>query len=138
LHKLSGRASRQCRAAPSPIKSPSLSSTTSPRDEDRLAGFAAELVDLKVDVILTYSSGLYAAKRATSTIPIVFGAAPDVVAMGIVASLAHPGGNITGLTFFYPELMAKRLELLKTVAPSMRRAGVLLPRDTWRWQACLR
>ena len=98
-------------------------------DEDRLAGFAAELVDLKVDVILTYSSGLYAAKRATSTIPIVFGAAPDVVAMGIVASLAHPGGNITGLTFFYPELMAKRLELLKTVAPSMRRAGVLLPRD---------
>jgi putative tryptophan/tyrosine transport system substrate-binding protein len=98
-------------------------------DQDRLAGLLAELVDLKVDVIATYATGVYAAKRATTTIPIVMAVAADVVAMGVVDSLAHPGGNITGSTFFYPELMAKRLELLKTVAPSMTRVGVLLPRS---------
>jgi len=94
--------------------------------EDRLARLATELVDLNVDVIVTYATGVYAAKRATATIPIVMETASDLVAMGVVASLAHPGGNITGLTFFYPELMAKRLELLKQVVPSMSRTGVLL------------
>jgi putative tryptophan/tyrosine transport system substrate-binding protein len=79
-----------------------------------------------VDVIVTYATGVYAAKRATATIPIVMETTGDLVAMGVVASLAHPGGNITGLTFFNPELMAKRLELLKQVVPSMSRAGVLL------------
>ena len=69
-----------------------------------------------------------AAKRATTTIPIVMAGAGDVVAMGIVASLAHPGGNATGTSNFSPELMAKRLELLKEVVPPMTRAGVLLVR----------
>jgi len=98
--------------------------------EDRLTRLATELVDLNVDVIVTYATGVYAAKRATATIPIVMETASDLVAMGVVASLAHPGGNITGLTFFYPELMAKRLELLKQVVPSMSRAGVLFVRAT--------
>jgi putative ABC transport system substrate-binding protein len=96
--------------------------------EDRLPGLAAELVGLNVDVIVTYATGVYAAKRATAAIPIVMAVGPDVVAMGIVASLARPGGNVTGLTFFLPELMAKRLELLKEVVPSMTRAGALLVR----------
>jgi putative tryptophan/tyrosine transport system substrate-binding protein len=94
--------------------------------EDQLPKLATELVDLNVDVIVTYGTGDYAAKPATTTIPIVMMTAADVVAMGIVASLSHPGGNITGLTFFVPELMAKRLELLKEVLPSMTRSGVLL------------
>jgi hypothetical protein len=97
-------------------------------DEDRLPALAAELVALNVDVIVTYATGVYAAQRATTKIPIVFAATGDVVAMGLVSSLAHPGGNVTGLTFFLPEIMAKRLELLKEVMPSMTRAGVLLLR----------
>ena len=59
----------------------------------------------------------------TATIPIVMANGGDPVASGIAASLAHPGGNVTGMTFFYPELMAKRLEVLKQVAPSTTRAG---------------
>jgi putative tryptophan/tyrosine transport system substrate-binding protein len=98
-------------------------------DEDRLARLATELVALNVDVIVTHGIGDYATKRATTTIPIVMATAADVVAMGIVASLAHPGGNVTGLTSFLPELMAKRLELLKEVVPSMTRVGVLLRRN---------
>jgi putative tryptophan/tyrosine transport system substrate-binding protein len=97
-------------------------------DEDRLPGLAAELVGLNVDVIVTLATGVFAAYRATKTIPIVMVVGPDLVALGLVASLAHPGGNITGSTFFVPELMAKRLELLKEVVPSMARAGVLLVR----------
>jgi len=97
--------------------------------EDRLPGLATELVDLKVDVIVTYATGVNAARRATAIIPIVAATAGDMVAMGIVASLAHPGGNITGSTFFIPELFAKRLELLREVVPSMTRTGVLLVRD---------
>jgi putative tryptophan/tyrosine transport system substrate-binding protein len=77
-------------------------------------------------VIVTYATGVFAAQNATRTIPIVMATAAYVVAMGTVASLAHPGGNITGLTFFFPELMAKRLALLKEVVPSMTKAGVLL------------
>jgi putative ABC transport system substrate-binding protein len=95
-------------------------------DWDRVPGLLTELIDLNVDVILTYANGVYAAQAATKTIPIVFAATGDVVAMGLVASLAHPGGNVTGLTFFLPELMAKRLELLKQAVPSLTRAGVLL------------
>jgi acetyl esterase len=78
---------------------------------------------------VTWGIGTYAAKRATTTIPIVMMAAADVVAMGLASSLAHPGGNLTGLTFFAPELMGKRLELLKEIAPSMTRAGVLFRRN---------
>ena len=81
--------------------------------EDRLPALAGELVALKVDVIVTYGTGVFAAQRATATIPIVAAVAPDLVALGAVASLSHPGGHLTGLTFFLPELMAKRLELLK-------------------------
>jgi len=98
-------------------------------DEARLAGLAAELAAVNVDVIVTYATGVFAAQRATATIPIVAAAAGDMVAMGVVASLARPGGNVTGSTFFVPELYAKRLELLKEVVPSLTRAGVLLVRN---------
>jgi putative tryptophan/tyrosine transport system substrate-binding protein len=101
----------------------------SEEDLGRLPVLAAELVDKRVDLIVTHATGVYAVQRATKTIPIIMAAAADVVAMGIVESLARPGGNITGLTFFFPELMAKRLALLKEVVPSMSRAGVLLIRN---------
>jgi putative ABC transport system substrate-binding protein len=67
-----------------------------------------------------------AAKQATSTIPIVIATVGDAVASGLVASLARPGGNVTGLTFFQPELNAKRLELLKETVPDLTDVGVLL------------
>jgi putative tryptophan/tyrosine transport system substrate-binding protein len=98
-------------------------------DMERLPGLARELVDQNVDVIVTYATGLYAVQHETNTIPIVIATGADLVAMGIVNSLAHPGGNITGLTFFLPELMAKRLALLKEAVPSIHRVGVLLLRD---------
>jgi len=85
------------------------------------------LIDLKVDVIVTHGTpGVTAAKQATSTIPIVFAVVGDAVASGLVASLAHPSGNVTGLTFFQPELSAKRLELLKEIVPDLMDVGVLL------------
>ena len=97
-------------------------------DPERLAEAAAEFVHENVDVIVTYGIGVYAAQRATTTIPIVMAAGADVVAMGLAASFSHPGGNITGSTFFLLEVMAKRLELLKKIAPSMSRSGLLLLR----------
>jgi putative ABC transport system substrate-binding protein len=93
---------------------------------DRLPALAVELVRVNVDVIITSGSGVVAAKGATSTIPIVMLVFGDAIATGVVASLSHPGGNITGSTFFNPELMAKRVELLKDVVPSMTQAAVLL------------
>jgi putative ABC transport system substrate-binding protein len=90
-----------------------------------LLGVATELVRLNVDVIVTYATAVLAAQRATRTIPIVVASYTDAAA-GLVGSLAHPGGNITGSTFLQLELMAKRLELLKQVVPSMNRAGVFL------------
>ena len=98
-------------------------------DNDRLPALAAELVALKVDAIVTYATGVRAARVATATIPIVQANGGDPVAAGFAASLARPGGNVTGLTFFLAELMAKRLELLKEVKSSMVRCGVLLLRD---------
>jgi putative tryptophan/tyrosine transport system substrate-binding protein len=95
-------------------------------DEDRLFALAKELIELDVDVIVTYATGVPAARHASSTIPIVMATYNDAIAAGLVASLAHPGGNVTGSTFFAPELMAKRIELLKETVPSMSRAGVLL------------
>src|SRR5215475_9321543 len=92
---------------------------------DRLPDLAVELVRVNVDVIITSGPGVVAAQRATSTIPIVMLVFGDALATGVIASLSHPGGNITGSTFFYPELMAKRVELLKEVAPSMTQAAVL-------------
>src|SRR5271165_830229 len=96
-------------------------------DDSRLPALAAELIALDVDVLVTIPTlGVLAAHRATTTVPIVAIAAGDLVGMGLAASLAHPGGNITGQTFFAPELHGKRLELLKTAIPSLSRAGVLM------------
>jgi putative ABC transport system substrate-binding protein len=93
----------------------------------RLPGLAAELVRLKPDLLLTHGTpGTRAAKQATTTIPIVMATSGDAVATGLVASLAHPGGNLTGTSFFNPELAAKRLELLKEVVPGLTRMAVLL------------
>lgn len=97
---------------------------------DRLAELAAELVRLRVDIIVTGGTpGVRAAKQATTTIPIVMTVTGDAVASGLVASLALPGGNITGTTYFDPELHAKRLELLKEAIPRMSRVGALLNPD---------
>src|SRR5260221_10889312 len=82
-------------------------------DEGRLPGLAAELVALNVDVIVASATAVAAAHRTTTTIPIVQAVGPDLVESGIAASLAHPGGNGTGLTFFFAELMAKRMDYLK-------------------------
>jgi putative ABC transport system substrate-binding protein len=96
----------------------------------RLAEFAAELVRLKVDLLVTHGTpGTLAAKQATKNLPIVMLLSGDAVATGIVASLARPGGNVTGSTFFDPELNAKLLELLKEAKPSARRVGVLVNPD---------
>jgi putative ABC transport system substrate-binding protein len=94
---------------------------------ERLPALAAELVRLKVDVIVAAGGtpAILAAKNATSAIPIVFPTVGDPVALGIVASLARPGGNITGLTIRNPEFSGKRLELLKEVVPRARRVAVL-------------
>ena len=94
---------------------------------DQLPGLAAELVRLKVDVIVTHGiPGILAAKQATATIPIVMAVSGDAVASGLVSSIARPGGNVTGLTFFTPELAVKRLELLKENVPGLAKVGVLL------------
>jgi putative ABC transport system substrate-binding protein len=94
---------------------------------DRFPRFAEELVRLKVDVIVTQSTwAVRAAKQATTTIPIVMRTASDPVGRGFVASLARPGGNITGLTAGTGRgIMGKRLELLKEVVPKLSRVGVL-------------
>jgi putative ABC transport system substrate-binding protein len=97
---------------------------------DRLPDLAAELVRLKVDLIITHGTpGSLAAKRATTTIPIVMAVAGDVVTTGLVASLARPGGNLTGSTFFFPEINAKRLELLTEALPGAKRLAALVNPD---------
>ena len=94
---------------------------------DRLPGFAAELVKLKVDVIVTTgTAGVRAARQATTTIPIVTASFGDPVGSGLVASLAHPGGNITGLATMGEDLYAKRLEMLSITAPKASRIAVLV------------
>jgi putative ABC transport system substrate-binding protein len=93
---------------------------------ERLPALAAELVRLKVDVIVTAAPPApEAAKQATSTIPIVFAVAADPVAEGLVASLARPGGNITGLASISGEVVGKQFELLKEVVPKISRVAVL-------------
>lgn len=93
---------------------------------ERLRELAAELVRLDVDVIVAGSTpGARAARQATSTIPIVSPAMGDPVGDGLVASLARPGGNVTGSTFLGPNLIAKRLELLKEALPRVARLGIL-------------
>jgi putative ABC transport system substrate-binding protein len=92
---------------------------------ERLPALAAELVGLKVDVIVTVSSAVLAAKKASATIPIVFAIASDPVGSGFVSSLARPGGNITGLSVMAPDLDGKRLELLKEAFPKIARVAFL-------------
>jgi putative ABC transport system substrate-binding protein len=94
---------------------------------DRLPAYVAEMIRLKVDVIVTTSSATtVAAKDATRTIPIVMAVSADALGEGFVTSLAHPTGNITGLTFLTgPEIAGKQLELLKAVAPAASRIAVL-------------
>jgi ABC-type uncharacterized transport system substrate-binding protein len=93
---------------------------------DKLPALADELVRMKVDIIVTSATpGAMAAKRATNTIPIVIASSADPVASGIVASLAHPGANITGLTLMNDELAIKRLEILKETVPRVSRVAVL-------------
>ena len=93
---------------------------------ERLPELAAELVRLNVDLIVTHAQGAIAAKQATSTIPIVVAATGDFVAQGLAASLARPGGNVTGGSVFTPEVSAKGLELLKDAIPSLNRVAILL------------
>jgi len=96
----------------------------------RLPELALALVRLKVDVLVTYGTpGTLAAKRATTTIPIVMVHSGDAVAAGLVAGLARPGGNITGSTYFLPQLMAKRLELLKAAIPHITQVAILVKPD---------
>ena len=93
---------------------------------ERYAEAAAELVRLKVDVIVTAATpATLAAKQATSAIPIVFVAAGDPVGSGLVASLARPGGNVTGLSVQAPDLVGKRLELLREVVPGLHRLAIM-------------
>ena len=97
---------------------------------ERLPELAAELVRSNVDLIITHGTpGSLAAKRATTAIPIVMANIGDPVATGVVASIARPGGNITGQTFFNPELRAKRIELLKEAMPRLTHVAVILNPD---------
>ena len=93
---------------------------------DRLPAAAAELVGLKVDAILTFQTpSAQAAKQATRAIPIIMAGAADPVASGLIASLARPGGNVTGLSGAISDLAAKTLELLRDMLPATKRVGVL-------------
>ena len=96
-------------------------------DYNRLPVLAAKLVNLNVDVLIAHSTpGARAAKQATSTIPIVVAAMADPVDVGLVTSIARPGGNLTGLTIFFAEICAKRVELIKEAVPAATRLGVLV------------
>jgi putative tryptophan/tyrosine transport system substrate-binding protein len=94
------------------------------RDE-RFAEIAAEFVRLKVDVIVTAGAAVLAAKQVTSLIPIVFAVAADPVGGGLVASLARPGGNVTGLSTQFTDLAGKRFELLREIVPSLRQLAIM-------------
>ena len=100
-------------------------------DYARIPELAADLVERKVDVIVVETTlATMVLKRATSTIPIVMSSVADPVRSGLVTSLAHPGGNVTGLTLMAAELGGKRLELLKQAIPRLTRVGVLWNPDT--------
>jgi putative ABC transport system substrate-binding protein len=93
---------------------------------DRIPNLVAELAQLKVDVLVSpYTPAIHAAKQATRTIPIVILTTEDPAALGIVDSLAHPGGNITGITRLTRQLGGKRLELLKEAIPGISRVAIL-------------
>jgi putative tryptophan/tyrosine transport system substrate-binding protein len=95
-------------------------------DDDRLSKLAVELVGLKMDLVVTAATvSALAAKRATSSIPIVMATGADPVAVGLVANLRQPGGNVTGMTTINSELAAKRLELIRIVVPRASRIAIL-------------
>ena len=94
---------------------------------ERLPELAAELVQRKVDVIVADTAPEVIAANATATIPIVMRGVADPIASGLVATLAHPGGNVTGMATLAPELSGKRLELLKEVIPKLSRVAFLTP-----------
>ena len=91
----------------------------------RVSDFTAELLRRHVDVIVTYGSAAAVLKQATTTIPIVLAVAFDPVSAGLVSSLARPGGNVTGISIQQPELIGKRLELLREVIPQLRRLAIM-------------
>jgi ABC-type uncharacterized transport system substrate-binding protein len=96
----------------------------------RLPDLTAELVHLGIDILVTYGTpATRAAKQATTTVPIVMEVSGDAIATGLINSLNQPGGNITGSTFFNPELCAKRLELIKEAVPPTTRVGILFNPD---------
>lgn len=99
--------------------------------DERFTELATELMRLKVDAIVTHGNfGPLAARRASSTIPIVIAASNDPVKAGLAVSLARPGGNVTGSTFFAPELVAKRVELIREALPRTNRVAILFnPED---------
>src|SRR5262245_37243813 len=106
---------------------------------ERLPGLAADLVRGKVDIIITQGTpAAFPAKQATTTIPIVMAIVGDPVESGIVASYSPPGGNLTGSSFFFPEINAKRLELMKSLMPGLNRAGVLMHPDNLAMTSVLR
>lgn len=103
-------------------------------DPERIASQTAEFVAMPVDVIITGTTlSARIARRATAKIPIVMAVSADPVADGLVASLAQPGGNVTGLSIMNPELSARRLQLLGEMVPGLRRVGLLLDTSFARW-----
>jgi putative ABC transport system substrate-binding protein len=102
---------------------------------DRMAELAAELVRWKADVIVAAGGGPSAARKVTATIPIVVATGVDLVAAGLAESLARPGGNVTGLSILGPELITKRLEILKEVVPKLTKVGSLCGREQAQEQA---
>jgi putative ABC transport system substrate-binding protein len=92
---------------------------------ERLAEIAGELVRLKVDVIVTGGNAALAAKQASSVMPIVFALVDDPVGLGLIASLARPGGNVTGLSFQSTDLAGKRVALLREIVPGLRRLAIM-------------
>jgi putative ABC transport system substrate-binding protein len=108
-------------------------------DFERLPVLAAELVALKVDVLVTYSTpGAFAAKRATHTTPVVLASVGDPVSTGVVASLARPGGNLTGSSIFAADETVKRLELLRDALPHSRRVAVLVNPSNPLWRSVIK
>jgi ABC-type uncharacterized transport system substrate-binding protein len=106
---------------------------------ENLPALAADLVQRKVDIIVTQGTpAALAAKQATTTIPIVMAIVGDPVDSGIVASYSRPRGNITGSSFFFPEINAKRLELMQSLMPGLKRAGVLMNPDNLAMTSVLR
>jgi putative ABC transport system substrate-binding protein len=96
-------------------------------DPEEEMDLARDLINLKVDVIVTSADGVIAAHNVTEIVPIVAAVTFDLVALGLADSLGHPGRNVTGLTFFVNELQVKRVALLKQVKPAMTRVGLLVP-----------